>query len=71
MIKIVDNHKKAIICIGLAFLVLILYHMFSNNLVLALSKYGSRGSEVSQIQTKLKRGGIIKEISMGFMEARP
>ncbi len=60
MIKIVDNHKKAIICIGLAFLVLILYHMFSNNLVLALSKYGSRGSEVTQIQTKLKRWGYYK-----------
>lgn len=60
MIKIVDNHKKAVICIGLAFLVLILYHMFSNNLVLALSKYGSRGSEVTQIQTKLKRWGYYK-----------
>ena len=28
-----------------------------NNEVLALSKYGSRGSEVTQIQTKLKRWG--------------
>ena len=30
---------------------------FSNNEVEALSKYGSRGSEVTQIQTKLKRWG--------------
>lgn len=30
---------------------------FQNNSVEALSKYGSRGSEVTQIQTKLKRWG--------------
>lgn len=51
------HNKKAIVWIGVAFLVLILYHMFSNNLVQALSKYGSRGDEVIQIQTKLKRWG--------------
>lgn len=55
--KIVDNNKKAIVCISLALFVLILYHMFSNSLVQALSKYGSRGDEVIQIQTKLKRWG--------------
>lgn len=31
--------------------------LFENNSVEALSKYGSRGSEVTQIQTKLKRWG--------------
>lgn len=31
-----------------------------NNVVEALSKYGSRGSEVTQIQTKLKRWGYYK-----------
>lgn len=35
-----------------------LYNIFfTNNNILALSKYGSRGSEVTQIQTKLKRWG--------------
>lgn len=33
---------------------------FENNSVEALSKYGSRGSEVTQIQTKLKRWGYYK-----------
>ena len=31
--------------------------LFENNTVEALSKYGSRGNEVTQIQTKLKRWG--------------
>ena len=53
------NKKKILI----AFLVLILigictsFYIFRNNEVEALSKYGSRGSEVTQIQTKLKRWG--------------
>lgn len=34
-----------------------MYNMFSTNIVQALSKYGSRGAEVTQIQTKLKRWG--------------
>ena len=39
----------------------ILYEIFSTgNDVIALSKYGSRGNEVSQIQTKLKRWGYYK-----------
>ena len=42
-------------------ILLILYNMFlENNIVLGLSKYGSRGSEVTQIQTKLKRWGYYK-----------
>ena len=34
--------------------------LFQNSEVEALSKYGSRGSEVTQIQTKLKRWGYYK-----------
>ena len=37
--------------------VVILITVFQDNSVEALSKYGSRGSEVTQIQTKLKRWG--------------
>ena len=40
------------------FLIFISYNVFfRNDEVLALSKYGSRGDEVRQIQTKLKRWG--------------
>ena len=52
--------------IGLIILVIstiafIVYNVFVNgNTVLALSKYGSRGAEVTQIQTKLKRWGYYK-----------
>ena len=35
----------------------IVYNVFFNNYTEALSKYGSRGDEVTQIQTKLKRWG--------------
>lgn len=39
-------------------IIFILYNVFINgNTVIALSKYGSRGTEVTQIQTKLKRWG--------------
>ena len=37
-----------------------IYIFFYDNEVEALSKYGSRGSEVTQIQTKLKRWGYYK-----------
>ncbi|MBO5478672.1 MAG: spore cortex-lytic enzyme [Clostridia bacterium] len=57
MIKTIDRNKMAIICISLALLMFILYNIFSSNIVQALSKYGSRGNEVVQIQTKLKRWG--------------
>lgn len=36
------------------------YYLFFQNEAEALSKYGSRGSEVTQIQTKLKRWGYYK-----------
>lgn len=53
------NKKKIIIgVIGLILMaILIAVIFFENKSVEALSKYGSRGSEVTQIQTKLKRWG--------------
>lgn len=52
-------NKKAIILISLAVIIFVSYNVFfrSNQDVQALSKYGSRGNEVTQIQTKLKRWG--------------
>ncbi len=54
------NRKKkitigTIVLIIIAIIILII--LSKNNSVEALSKYGSRGSEVTQIQTKLKRWG--------------
>ncbi len=53
--------KRNIVAISLIALSLILFLLYSifvrNEQVEALSKYGSRGSEVTQIQTKLKRWG--------------
>lgn len=60
MIKLkntVNRNKMAIISISSVLLLFLLYNMFSANMVQALSKYGSRGAEVTQIQTKLKRWG--------------
>ena len=55
------KNKKTIISmiiIILTFAIFISYNIFfRNNEVEALSKYGSRGDEVTQIQTKLKRWG--------------
>ena len=54
------NKKKFIIGIILALMsiaTIIFFVFFKDNNVEALSKYGSRGSEVTQIQTKLKRWG--------------
>ena len=55
------KNKKTIISmiiIILTFAIFISYNIFLiNNEVEALSKYGSRGDEVTQIQTKLKRWG--------------
>ena len=48
--------RKIIIVILILFNIGILIFMAGNN-VEALSKYGSRGNEVTQIQTKLKRWG--------------
>lgn len=54
--KILVN-RTAIISISLVLLLFLLYNIFSANIVLGLSKYGSRGEEVRTIQTKLKRWG--------------
>lgn len=55
------KNKKKIIMIGAIAFVLVVITVFmvffENNSVEALSKYGSIGSEVTQIQTKLKRWG--------------
>lgn len=53
-----NKKSKKIIIIGIIFSIFISYNVFfRNDEILALSKYGSRGSEVTQIQTKLKRWG--------------
>ena len=53
-----QKKAKMFISITLVFMVFISYHVFyRNSEVLGLSKYGSSGSEVTQIQTKLKRWG--------------
>lgn len=58
------NKKMSVIIVGIiAFVVAIIIVLFyqgykkQNDTIEALSKYGSRGSEVTQIQTKLKRWG--------------
>ena len=54
------QNKRRIIMVGimiLSIISIICYIFFKNNEVEALSKYGSRGDEVTQIQTKLKRWG--------------
>lgn len=57
-----EKYKKtALIILIASIILLILYEVFiQGNTVLALSKYGSRGNEVTQIQTKLKRWGYYK-----------
>lgn len=50
--------SKKILLISICFVIFISYNIFfRNDEILALSKYGSSGSEVTQIQTKLKRWG--------------
>lgn len=55
------RYKKAISIISILLIIFIIYNIFfTNNNILALSKYGSRGAEVTKIQTKLKRWGYYK-----------
>ena len=57
------NKKTKIIIFTVTFFVCVIATIFfisKNTHVEALSKYGSRGSEVTQIQTKLKRWGYYK-----------
>lgn len=50
--------NKVIAILSIVVTIIIIYGIFfANNSLFALSKYGSRGSEVTQIQTKLKRWG--------------
>lgn len=53
-----NKKVRNIFIIGSIFILFISYNVFfRNDEILALSKYGSRGKEVIQIQTKLKRWG--------------
>ena len=62
LFKYKEKSKRiALIVLVISIIAFILYNVFVNgNTVLALSKYGSRGAEVTQIQTKLKRWGYYK-----------
>lgn len=54
----IKKNGKPIVIITILFAIFIAYHVFiRNEEVQALSKYGSRGQEVTTIQTKLKRWG--------------
>ncbi len=54
----IKKNLKPIVILMLLFSIFITYHIFiRNEEVQALSKYGSRGQEVTTIQTKLKRWG--------------
>ena len=56
--KIKTNRKvKAFATITLVLSLFIVYNIFFNPSVEAISKFGSRGAEVTEIQTKLKRWG--------------
>lgn len=56
----INISKKAILIITLAIVLFVAYNVFFRDDTQALSKYGSRGNEVTQIQTKLKRWGYYK-----------
>ena len=60
----IRKNKKIIICITMILITIISFLTITifpkQNEVEVLSKYGSRGSEVTQIQTKLKRWGYYK-----------
>ena len=60
--RLKDKKRKIfVVCIMIVCIVsTVVYIFLSNNEVEALSKYGSRGNEVTQIQTKLKRWGYYK-----------
>ena len=53
-----NRYKKMFVILAILITIFVAYNVFFRNSdVLALSKYGSRGDEVTQIQTKLKRWG--------------
>ena len=51
------KNAKLIVLVGVIISAIVLIYSFNSNKVEALSRYGSRGDEVTQIQTKLKRWG--------------
>lgn len=57
-----EKTKNVLIILIISLIVIfVLYSVFiKNSAIFALSKYGSRGNEVTQIQTKLKRWGYYK-----------
>ena len=58
MIIKIKRSIKPIIIVSILFTLFVAYNIFIRSQeIQALSKYGSRGSEVTQIQTKLKRWG--------------
>lgn len=58
MVKILTKNRKKILFSLIIFAgIIVALFASKNNKVEALSKYGSRGNEVTQIQTKLKRWG--------------
>lgn len=60
MFKKVNKLWIALVVFILAVGIFVSISIYKNNEVEALSKYGSRGNEVTQIQTKLKRWGYYK-----------
>ena len=57
MFRLMKNKKRFILGLITIISIALVLFIFRNNTVEALSKYGSRGNEVTQIQTKLKRWG--------------
>ena len=57
-----EKTKNVLVILIISLIVIfVLYSVFiKNSAIFALSKYGSRGNEVTQIQTKLKRWGYYK-----------
>ena len=51
------KNKRYIVMLMVSVGILISFIVFNINNVYSLSKYGSRGNEVKQIQTKLKNWG--------------
>ena len=61
MIRKILNHRIMVFAFILGLIAIVAIFGFSKyNQVEALSKYGSRGNEVKQIQEKLKRWGYYK-----------
>ena len=63
----IKKNIKPITILTILILIFITYNiLLRNNEVEALSRYGSRGSEVTQIQTKLKRWGYYNGVVDGI-----